>query len=262
MAQRILAAAFPLTIADVHVPNTAAARDAGAAVAADPAAVAAGADTIITCVPGPKEVEAVFFASDGLLAHARPGTVFIEMSTIDVALSRRIAAASSERGLRYIDAPISGGVAGAVAGTLTVMVGGDAATLDAARPLLGVLADRVVHLGAVGSGHFAKLVNQVMYLGYVALFCEAVSAADAYGISRADLIDVLRHSVGGHPLSINFEERLLTRDRTPGFDIARVLKDLRLGAQAYGDVASPAPILRRRSPRSKARPRTATPAKI
>ncbi|HEY5349265.1 MAG TPA: NAD(P)-dependent oxidoreductase, partial [Candidatus Lustribacter sp.] len=217
-------------------------RDAGAAFAAGAAGVTANADFTITCVPGPAEVETLYFAPDGLLANARPGMIFLEMSTIDVALSRRIGAACATRGLRYIDAPMSGGVEGARAGTLTVMAGGDAAALDEARPLLGCFAERVVHLGPAGAGHFTKLINQIVYLGYVALFCEATAAADAYGIPRDDLIEVLRHSVGGHPLSTNWDERLLTGDRTPGFQLARVLKDLQLGAAAYDGVACKAPI--------------------
>jgi 3-hydroxyisobutyrate dehydrogenase-like beta-hydroxyacid dehydrogenase len=242
MARRILAAGFPLIVLDVVAANTNAPRAAGAAVAADAATLAANADVVVTCVPGPAEVEALYFAADGLLHSAQAATIFIEMSTIDVALSRRIGAACAQRGLHYLDAPISGGTDGAAAGTLTVMAGGDAATLDAARPVLAAVADRIVHVGATGAGHFTKLLNQAVYLGYVALFCEATAAADAYGIPRAEVIDVLRHSVGGAPLSTHWEERLLTGDRTPGFALSRVLKDLRLGAAAYEDVAAPAPI--------------------
>jgi len=226
----------------VIAENARALGEAGADVAADAGTVAASADIAVTSLPGPAEVEAVYFAPDGLLAHAAPGTIFLETSTIDVALSRKIGAACAVRGLRYLDVPISGGAAGAEAGTLTVMAGGDAATLDEARPLLACFAERIVHVGAVGSGHFTKLINQVVYLGYVALFCEATSAADAYGIERSDLIEVLRASVAGAPLSTNWEERLLTGDRTPGFQLARVLKDLRLGAVAYNDVACAGPI--------------------
>jgi 3-hydroxyisobutyrate dehydrogenase-like beta-hydroxyacid dehydrogenase len=242
LARRILAAGFPLTVSDVIAANTETARAAGAAVASDATELAANAGVILTCVPGPAEVEQLYFGANGLLERAQPETIFLELSTIDVALSRRIGAASTERGLRYLDAPISGAVDGAEAGTLTVMIGGDAATIDAVRPVLASFADRIVHVGATGAGHFTKLLNQAVYLGYVALFCEATAAADAYGIPRADVIEVLRHSVGGAPLSTRWEERLLTRDRTPGFQIARVLKDLRLGAAAYEDVASPAPI--------------------
>jgi 3-hydroxyisobutyrate dehydrogenase-like beta-hydroxyacid dehydrogenase len=242
MARRILAAGIPLTVTDVNAQNTQSLRDAGAEVAGDAAGVAAQAGIVITCVPGPTEVDSVYFGADGLLGAAQPGTIFLEMSTIDVALSRRIGAACAERGLRYIDAPISGGVDGAASGTLTVMAGGDAVTLDEVRPFLACIANQVIHVGATGAGHFIKLINQVAYLGYVALFCEATAAADAYGISRDDLIAVLRNSVGGQPLSTNWEERLLTGDRTLGFQITRVLKDLRLAADAYDGVACDAPI--------------------
>jgi 3-hydroxyisobutyrate dehydrogenase-like beta-hydroxyacid dehydrogenase len=242
MARRILAAGIPLTITDVNAPAALALRDAGAAVAGDAAGVAARADVVITCVPGPAEVEAVYFGAAGLLIAAQAGTIFLEMSTIDVALSRSIGAACAQRGLRYLDAPVSGGVAGAASGTLTVLAGGDAATLDEVRPFLGCIAERVLHLGVTGAGHFTKLINQNVYLGYVALFCEATAAADAQGISRAGLIEALRHSVAGQPLSTHWEERLLNGDRNPGFAIARVLKDLRLGAAAYGETAEGAPI--------------------
>lgn len=242
MARRILAAGIPLTITDVDVRRTQSLVEAGATVSSDAAGVASNAGIVITCVPGPLEVDAVYFGADGLLAAARPGTIFLEMSTIGVALSRRIGAACAERGLRYLDAPISGGVEGALAGTLTVMAGGDAAALDEVGPLLACFADRVVHVGPIGAGHFTKLINQVVYLGYVALVCEATAAADAYGIARAELIDVLRHSIGGQPLATNWEERLLSGDRTPGFQLARALKDLRLGAAAYGDIAFEGPI--------------------
>jgi 3-hydroxyisobutyrate dehydrogenase-like beta-hydroxyacid dehydrogenase len=242
MARHILAAGFPLTVTDVRAANAQPLIGAGAIFAPNAADVAANATITITCVPGPAEVEAVYFAPDGLLAGAQAGAMFLEMSTIDVALSRRIGAACAERDLRYLDAPISGGIDGAEAGTLTVMAGGDAATLAQARPVLACFAERIVHLGPTGAGHFAKLLNQVVYLGYVALFCEATAAADAYGIKRDDMIDVLRHSVAGQPLSTHWEERLLNGDRTPGFQLARVLKDLRLGAAAYADVASAAPI--------------------
>jgi 3-hydroxyisobutyrate dehydrogenase-like beta-hydroxyacid dehydrogenase len=197
---------------------------------------------VITCVPGPTEVESVYFGAAGLLTAARPGTIFLEMSTIGVALSRRIGAACAQRGLRYLDAPVSGGVAGAASGTLTVLAGGDTATLEEVRPFLASLAERVLHLGATGAGHFTKLINQNVYLGYVALFCEATAAADAYGIPRAALIEAMQHSVAGAPLSTHWEERLLTGDHTPGFAIARVLKDLRLGADAYAGSPAGGPI--------------------
>ena len=242
MARRILAAGFPLTVTDVNAEHAQVLQGDGAAVTADAAGIAAGSTIAITCVPGPAEVEAVYFAANGLLSNAAPGTLFVETSTIDVALSRRIGTACAERGVEYVDAPISGAVDGAVAGTLTVMAGGDATALARARPVLASFAERIVHVGATGAGHFTKLLNQAVYLGYVALFCEATAAADAYGIARSDLIDVLRHSVGGAPLSTNWDERLLSGDRTPGFQVARVLKDLRLGAAAYDGVDSSAPI--------------------
>ncbi len=241
MAQRIRAAGFPLAVHDI-VPRLCEPFAAGARVAATPAALAADAEIIITCVPGPAEVEAVLLGPDGVLATARAGTIVIEMSTIDVALSRRLAAACAAHGCRYLDAPISGGVDGARDGTLSIMAGGEVETLAAVRALFAAIATNVVHLGANGTGHFAKLVNQMIYLGYVALFCEATQAADAAGLDRGELLNVLRHSVAGHPLSTHWEDRLIARDVTPGFQIARVLKDLRLGAESLTELGRDSPI--------------------
>jgi 3-hydroxyisobutyrate dehydrogenase-like beta-hydroxyacid dehydrogenase len=242
LAQRILAAGFPLVVYDIEPAVCAPLVAAGALAAATPGAAAAGAAVVMSCVPGPAEVEAVLLGSGGVLSAAAPGTIVVEMSTIDVALSRRFDAACAARGCRYLDAPISGGVDGARAGTLAIMAGGDAATLAEVRDLLACIATTVVHLGPAGCGHLAKLINQMIYLGYVALFCEATSAADAAGLDRAELIDVLRHSVAGHPLATHWEERLITRDITPGFAIARVLKDLRLAANSLAELPLDAPV--------------------
>ena len=242
MAARILAAGFPLIVTDIVPAACTSLAVAGARIAATSGATAAGATVVMTCVPGPAEVEAAILGDDGVLAHAQPGTIVIEMSTIDVALSRRLAAACAARDCRYLDAPISGGVDGANAGTLSIMAGGDAETLDEVRTLFACIATTVVHLGAAGTGHLAKLLNQMIYLGYVTLFCEATSAADAAGLDRNALIDVLRHSVAGQPLSTHWEERLITRDIKPGFQIARVLKDLRLAAESLAELPLDAPI--------------------
>lgn len=188
-------------------------------------------------------MEALYFAPHGVLSAARPQTIMLETSTIDASLSRRIGAACGARGLRYVDAPISGGTDGATAGTLTIMAGGDRATIDAARPVLSTFAERVVHVGPIGAGHTVKLLNQMAYLGYVALVCEATLIADAYGIRRDALFEVLRTSVGGHPLtSTHWEERLISGDHTPGFQVARVMKDLHLAVAAGEDAGCELPV--------------------
>jgi 3-hydroxyisobutyrate dehydrogenase-like beta-hydroxyacid dehydrogenase len=122
------------------------------------------------------------------------------------------------------------------------LAGGDPSHIESARVVMETFAAHIIHVGPTGCGHLAKLINQVAYLGYVALVCEAALVADAHGLKRADLIEVLRRSVGGHPLETHWEARLVDGDRTPGFQIARVLKDLRLGTAAFEDAACDGPI--------------------
>jgi 3-hydroxyisobutyrate dehydrogenase-like beta-hydroxyacid dehydrogenase len=235
LARRLLAAGAKLVVNDVDPAPVQAAVASGARSSATCAELARTVDVVITCLPGPAEVEAVYFGPNGLFAGARPGTAFVETSTIDVELSRRLGAACAERALTYVDAPLSGGVARAASGTLTVMAGGTAADVDKVRRVIETFADRIIHVGATAAGHAAKLINQIAYLGYVALVCEATRVADAYGITRNDLVDVLRNSVGGHPLETHWEERLVNGDRSAGFAVVRALKDLSLGAAAAAD---------------------------
>jgi 3-hydroxyisobutyrate dehydrogenase-like beta-hydroxyacid dehydrogenase len=232
LAGRLLAAGAQLIVNDISAAPVEAAVAGGARAAATCAELARSADVVITCVPGPAEVEDVYFGPNGLLGTARAGTAFVETSTIDVELSRRLGTACAERAMAYVDAPLSGGTARAATGTLTVMAGGMAADIDAVRSIIEAFTNRIIHVGPTGAGHAAKLINQIAYLGYVALVCEATSIADAYGIGRGDLVDVLRHSVGGHPLETAWEERLVSGDRSAGFAVVRALKDLQLGAAA------------------------------
>lgn len=244
MAGHVADGGFGLTVYDVRPEAIAALTARGAAAAAQPAAVAAASDVIFVCVPGPKEVEATYFGPHGLVEALRPQATVVECSTIGAAQSRRLAAACAAAGGAYLDAPISGGVGGARDGTLTAMVGGKNGILERARPLLATFARHIVHVGPAGAGHAMKAVNQTIFLGYLALYCEALAVAEGNGISRDVAIDVLRTSVAGNPLGSRKDEKIRAHDVTPGFEMIRALKDIDAAIESFDGLGLEAPIAR------------------
>ena len=159
MAERLLAAGFPVAVWARHEASAAPLVARGARAVASIEALAAEAECVLTCLPRPVDVTRVLTA---VLRAARPETLVVETSTIDPETSRRLAAVAAARRVAYVDAPVSGGPSGAAAGTLTVLVGGEPAAVARARPVLEALGAHVHHLGPAGSGHLAKLCNQII----------------------------------------------------------------------------------------------------
>lgn len=244
MAARLLKAGFPLTVYDISATAAAPLVEKGAKLAPSPGAAARDATMVLSCLPGPREVEAVMRAADGILANAMPGALLVEMSTIGPAQSRTLAAAAQARGLSYIDAPISNGVGPAETGELTIMIGGARTDYDRAVPVLRHLGNRLDHLGPIGSGNFTKIANQVVYLSYVATFCEIARLGGEIGVDVPQLVDVLRDSVAGRPMMTGWERRLENGDRVAGFQISRILKDLQLGADIADERSLDVPLLK------------------
>jgi 3-hydroxyisobutyrate dehydrogenase-like beta-hydroxyacid dehydrogenase len=242
MAARLLAAGHELRVYDVVAEAAAPLVARGAVGCASVAEVAASSQVIFTSLPGPAEIDAVVAGKDGIAARAASGSLVIETSTIGVQQSRMLAERCAERGIRFLDAPVSGGIAGAEAGTLSAMVGGPKSDLEDALPYLRAVASHVYHLGAHGSGATAKLINQIIYLSYAAVFCEATAFGAAEGLDVRVLVDALRQSVGGQPLSTHWESHIETGDYSPGFHIRRALKDLELGGEAIAGAGYDAPV--------------------
>jgi 3-hydroxyisobutyrate dehydrogenase-like beta-hydroxyacid dehydrogenase len=157
----------------------------GAVAAASPAEVAQRATTIITMLPAPKIVDDLFTGDAGLLASAAAGTLFIDCSTIDPGTAQRVAAASAARGLRFVDAPVSGGVIGAANATLTFMAGGDAAAVAEAEKVLLHMGKSVVHCGESGAGQVAKLCNNLLLGITMGGVCEAMQLGTRLGVGRS-----------------------------------------------------------------------------
>ena len=224
----------------------AAALPAGTAarVADTPADAAAGAAVVVTCLPTSREVEALLDGPGGLLAGLAPGATLVDCTSGDPEGSRRIAARLAAAGIAFVDAPVSGGTSGAERGTLTVMVGGDAATLERVRPVLAAFGERIVHCGAVGAGDAVKAVNNALLAVHVLSTAEGLAALERAGVRAAVALDVINTSSGRSNSSMNlFPERVLTRAFPRTFRLALLAKDIGIAADMARAGRAPAPLL-------------------
>ena len=184
------------------------------------------ADVVITVLPDTPDVEAVVLGDDGVLAHAPDGLLQIDMSSISPAASRAIAERATAVGVRSLDAPVSGGEQGAVEGTLSIMVGGDAAVVEAARPILQAMGTTVVHVGPAGSGQTVKAANQLLVAGIIELVAEALVLIEASGVDPEPAVRVLAGGLAGNRILDRKAAGMLARDFTPGFRVDLHHKDL------------------------------------
>ena len=210
---------------------------AGARWHDDAASVAAASDVVITMLGLPSDVEDVYFGDTeaglqgrrvGLLDRARPGTLLVDMTTSSPALARRIAAAAAARGLVAIDAPVSGGDVGARNAALVIMVGGETAAFDRARPLFERLGKSITLLGAAGAGQQCKLANQIAVAVGMVAWCEALAHARAGGLDPAVVQQVISGGAAGSWSLTQLAPRSLARDFAPGFLVKHLVKDIRI----------------------------------
>jgi 2-hydroxy-3-oxopropionate reductase len=199
---------------------------AGGRAADDTADAVREADVVITMVPDSPDVEALALGEAGIYANAKPGTLHVDCSTIRPDVARRVAAAGAERGIRVVDAPVSGGEAGAVEGTLSIMVGGEAADVEAARRYLGVVGGTVVHVGPAGAGQTVKAANQLIVAGNIQLVAEALVFLEAHGVDTAAATAVLAGGLAGSTVLDRKAAGMRAREFAPGFRVDLHHKDL------------------------------------
>ncbi len=244
MALNLRKAGFPLVVHSRSRGPVDALVDAGAAAAATPAEVAAQVAVVITMVPDTPDVERVVAGEHGVLETIAAGSVIVDMSTIAPAAARRLAVAAESKGVRMLDAPVSGGEIGAINGTLSIMVGGDAAALERVRPILNAMGnpERVVHIGPPGSGQVCKACNQICIGGALASVGEAFAIARKAGIDPAKVREAL---LGGFAASRVLEvhgERILKQNYVPGFKTKLYHKDFGIVMQTVHELAVSAPV--------------------
>ncbi len=184
------------------------------------------ADVVATMVPDSPDVQEVLAADGGVFENARSGALIIDFSSIRPDVAAALAAEGAKRGLRVLDAPVSGGEAGAVEGVLSIMVGGDAADFEAAGPVFDAVGKTVVHVGPAGSGQTVKAANQLMVAGHLELLAEAIVFLEAYGVDTEAALRVLGGGLAGSTVIQRKGAAMLARDFKPGFRIALHDKDM------------------------------------
>ena len=215
---------------------------AGAAAASSSREVAERSDVIITMLPDSPAVESVVYGDDGVLAGASEGDLLVDMSTIHPTVSEAVAKAAAERGVAALDAPVSGGDVGAQQGTLSIMVGGDAADFERARPLFEVLGKTVVHVGGPGAGQVVKACNQVVVALTIAAVSEALVLGDKAGVQPDVILDVLGGGLAANRVMEMRRKNFLEHDFTPGFRIDLHHKDLNIALETGDAYGVPLPI--------------------
>ncbi|MGW5972203.1 2-hydroxy-3-oxopropionate reductase [Streptomyces sp. NPDC055186] len=214
----------------------------GGTAASSVAEAVRDADVIITMVPASPQVEAVAYGPDGILENARPGALLIDMSSITPQTSVDLAAAAGDKGIRVLDAPVSGGEAGAVEAVLSIMVGGEQADFDRAKPLFDVLGRTVVRCGPHGSGQTVKAANQLIVAVNIQACAEAVVFLEKSGVDLSAALDVLNGGLAGSTVLTRKKDTFLTRDFTPGFRVDLHHKDLGIVTDAARTVGAALPV--------------------
>jgi 3-hydroxyisobutyrate dehydrogenase len=239
MARNLLKAGHPVTIFDPSAENANAMVSAGARQAASLVELAAASDVVISMLPSGRELRVTYLDNDGVVAHAKLGALLIDCSTTDVDSARAVADAAKKRGLQFLDSPVSGGVAGAEAATLTFMAGGEEQAVEAARPVLLAMGKTIVHTGASGSGQAAKICNNLILGISMIGVCEAFVLAEHLGLAPEKLFAVSSTSSGQCwsltsycPVPGPVPTAPSNRGYQPGFAAKMMLKDLRLASEA------------------------------
>jgi len=206
------------------------------------AALAGMVDQLVLSLPSSAVVEAVVFGEDGVLAGARPGLIVIDTTTADPASTRRVAAALRDKGIRFIDAPVSGGAKGAASASLTMVLGGDATDIAAAEPVLAAMSARRTHVGPVSAGHVVKLLNNLLCGAHLLIAGEAMRAARQGGLDPATVLAAINGGSGRSAVTeVNFPTWILGEHFDSGFTMKLMRKDIALARALFDDLGVTTP---------------------
>jgi L-serine 3-dehydrogenase (NAD+) len=249
MARNLLKAGFNLQVFDLVQRAMDELAAEGAQAASSALEAVQGAQVVISMLPASRHVEGLYLGADGLLAAFKPGTLVLECSTIAPEVARSVHAAAHERGIELLDAPVSGGTAGAAAGTLTFMIGGPAATLTKAQPFFQAMGKNIFHAGPEGAGQVAKVCNNQVLAVQMIATAEAMAMGVANGLEPAVLAEIMRQSSGGNwtlekynPWPGVMENAPASKGYSGGFMAELMAKDLGLAQQAAQSSGSSTPM--------------------
>ena len=226
MAGNVLKNGFPLTVFDRHAPAMENLIQAGAKKGASAQDVVEHCEIVMTCLPASPDVEAAYLDAGGLVERAKPGTVLIDLSSVLPSTPRKLEPAAARRGVHYLEAPVSGGVPGARAATLAVMVGGDAAVLKRVEPVLKSIGPNIFHVGPVGAGNTVKAINNMMACVNSIAMMEGVAVGLKAGLDPMTIYEVVKASSGGSKALERLATAIVPRKFEPGFKVRLMNKDL------------------------------------
>jgi 3-hydroxyisobutyrate dehydrogenase len=242
MASNVARAGFPLTVWNRTPGKAGPAVELGATEAGTPRELAEDSDVVVICVSDTPDVEAALFGPDGVAEGVRSGTLVIDCSTISPSASRGFADRLRERGVGFVDAPVSGGSEGAQKATLTIFVGGDALHFDRAKTVLDAMGKTITHMGPVGSGQAAKAVNQVILAGAYLGVAEGIVLGMKAGLDPEQLVGALSGGAARSWVLENRSARMIANDYPLGFKTALHLKDLGIALQLAREVGAAMPV--------------------
>lgn len=231
MIRNLMKNGFDVVFYSRNRNKTADVENDGAVWVSTAAEASKGRDAVITIVGMPSDVEEVWFDAGGIIENADPGTLVIDMTTSSPKLAQKIHEAALEKGLRALDAPVSGGDTGARAGTLSIMVGGDQKDFEAAMPLFQAMGTNILYEGAAGAGQHTKMANQIAIAGCIAGVAEAIAYAEKAGLDTQKMFDSISAGAAGSWQLTNNGAHMLKNEFDPGFYIKHFIKDMRIAVE-------------------------------
>lgn len=228
MCGHLIDAGYPMTVYSRTRERAQPLIDKGAEWADTPALVTRGADVVFTIVGYPADVREVILGQHGVMLAARPGLVVVDMTTSEPSLAQEISEVARKNGVASLDAPVSGGDVGARNATLSIMVGGEADTVEAVRPLFEVIGKTIIHQGPAGAGQHTKMVNQTLIATGMIGVCEALLYAYRAGLNLETVLDAVGGGAAGSWSLSNYAPRMLKGDFAPGFMVEHFLKDMEI----------------------------------
>jgi 2-hydroxy-3-oxopropionate reductase len=241
MSKNLLKAGYPLVVHSRSRGPVDEVVKAGAKAASSPKDVAAQCDVLVTMLPNSPEVEQVALGKDGIIEGARPGLIFVDMSTISPIVSKKVGEALAAKSVKMLDAPVSGGEKGAIDGALSIMIGGDKATFDAVLPILQAMGKTITLLGPLGFGGFTKLANQIIVAVNLTALAEALTLGKKAGLDRELLLTALAGGLAGSKCLEQKKPNYIAGTYNPGFKIDLHFKDLGLIMESARALGVPLP---------------------